>query len=151
MRKTVWLLASLLIALNSSCKSDDNAEGEVTNGQGIARNYQGTWSSTLPSKTYENLAISARVNETDDPKVFKGEFFFSATLTSCCNSGENDGLLTFEIDGKTVTKFRYDDRVLSCSGIFEGTGSIGDDGKITINFSGSDCEGEHTEGLLIFR
>ncbi len=138
------------MALNTSCKSEDDG-AVVPKESSIVGNYQGSWSSTLPSKKYENYPISAKITATDDPNVFKGEFFFAVGLVSCCNSGENDGLLTFEIDGKTVRKFRYDDRVRSCSGLFEGTGSIADDGKITINFSGSDCEGAHTDGLLIFR
>ncbi len=151
MKKTVLIVAGMLMMLNISCGSDDDGAGEVPGEKSIARNYLGSWSSTLPSKKYENYPISARVTATDDPNVFQGEFFFAVGLVSCCNSGENDGLLRFEIDGKTVTKFRYDDRVRACSGLFEGTGSIADDGVITINFSGADCEGTHTDGLLIFR
>ena len=147
MQTTLLLMAWL--CLFNSCKSDE-VEAIIEEEATIAGNYTGSWSSVNPQSTYDGLAISARVTETSNPNIFDGEFFFTSSYVSCCNSGVNDGTLRFVVDGNNITEFIYNDILPNCNGTFTGTGTINDNGSIRIEFTGFDCEGDHTDGVLIF-
>ena len=146
-------VATILIAflvLGLSCKTDDDtAMPEPEAEQSIAGQYTGTWSSVTPLNTYNQIPASARIQATDNPNRFIGQFYFTSSFVSCCNSGDNDGSLVIDVDGSMITSFTYTDVIPNCNGSFNGTGTISESGVITINFTGSDCEGEHTDGVLI--
>jgi len=155
MNKTrIWVLLIGLMIFSSSCKSDDmeeppKEEMEMKERM-IAGDRIGDWSSVTPLNTYNKIPISAKITATSDPNIFEGEFFFTAAFVSCCGSGVNDGTLTFHIDGNEITEFVYNDILPNCNGTFEGTGTISEKGVISITFEGSDCEGDHTNGIMTF-
>ena len=152
--KTINVLPILIVflLLGSSCKTDDNTTNTEPDmeEQTIAGDYSGRWSSITPLNTYDQIPASIRIQATADPNRFIGQFYFTSSFVSCCNSGDSDGSITIDIEGSTITSFTYTDIIPNCNGSFSGTGTISDSGTITINFTGSDCEGEHTGGVLRF-
>lgn len=155
MKRTLLTIAwalYLCIAL-SSCSSDDNGtnqEMEMTE-ETLAGNYIGTWNSTTPSVTFTDFIISAKfVISPSDPNLILAEFFATSNLTSCCSTNANDGTMTINLDGNTITSFSFIDTIVGCEGNFTGSGIIDADGRFLIDFTGSDCDGEHV-GQLILR
>lgn len=154
-QKTVFLLFASIIVL--SCSSDDsspeqeqNEEKEVT----LEGDYVGTWnSSTDMDIVYSDFGISAKfkfANSTNER--LSGEFFATTGFNSCCNSGDNDGTMIINLDGDNITSFSFNDIITDCTGTFSGNGSITSKNPFTlqIDFTGNDCDGNHT-GQLIFK
>ena len=139
LNKILMFMALVLLG----CKSDDVQLLEDT---GLSGKYTGTWSSVTPTATFAGTSISAILELSGDR--LSGEFFVSSTFSSCCG-GINDGSLSMLVDGDQVTAFEYNDTIIDCSGYFSGTGFIREDGAIFINFTGSDCDGQHTDGLML--
>jgi hypothetical protein len=135
------------------CSSSNNdneplQEEEVT----LEGNYIGTWNSTTPTATFTNVSVSAKLRFSgSNTNKLTGGFFISSDFTVCCSSGDNDGTLTIDFDGNTITSFRYSDVITNCSGTFVGEGVIREfDGALVIDFTGNDCDGDHV-GQLILR
>jgi len=112
----------------------------------FAGNYTGTWNDNL----YTNFPISARLTT----ETF-GTFFYSPNFQSCC-SGTNDGTVSFQIDDKVIGQFTYNQHLNNfmggeCPGTYQGSGVVKlDDGiQFEIKFTGSDCEGAHTNGRIV--
>lgn len=150
----LFKLLTLLFLITSStysCANNEDAPTEPPQKEiNIVGDHVGNWSSVTPSNTYTRIPASARIVSTNDPNRFVGQFFFTASFVSCCNSGDNDGSLEIILDGNKITSFTYNDILPNCNGNFSGTGEISETGDITINFTGSDCEGEHNNGVLRF-
>jgi len=149
----LFKLLIILITVTIGCGSTEEdppipeAEEIVIEGR-----YVGGWSSVTPGNTYNNIPISAIIKPSGTSGAeegnYEGEFFFTAVHTSCCNSGKNDGSLVIKIEDNKVTKFEYTDILPSCNGLFTGSGTIDKNGKFFIQFTGSDCEGEHQSASL---
>ncbi len=139
----VGISFSLLL---TSCGGEEDQAVEDT----ISGRYVGGWNSNPPtSNIYENYPISAIVTLVSENE-YEGEFFFTNSHVSCCGS-ENDGTIKMSISGTSITSWTYDDRVRGCFGEFMGSGTIESDGRLFIDFTGGDCEGEHADAFLFLR
>lgn len=108
-----------------------------------AGNYRGSWNSTIPTATFTDLPISAKILEVTSGN-FEGEFFISGNFVSCCNSGANDGTIGFSMDKNDLNDFSWDDIIPNCTGTFTRTGELTDENAISISITGIDCNGNHT-------
>lgn len=128
-----------------SCGSDDPASDELVLTTG---DYTGKWNSTTATAKFTNLSISARIKEVSAGK-FEGALFISNNFTSCCNSGKDDGAIHFTVNGTTITDFVWDDIIPDCTGTFMGTGTITSNNGFRIEFTGTDCDGDHVGDLTL--
>lgn len=150
--KQLPYLAYLLILTIclASCDKDDSAEVQMEEIEEptFHGKYSGGWTSRAASgSVYSNTAASASINESSTDQ-WSGDFFFSSNQTPCCGNPTNNGSLLFTLRDSTITNFRYFDSVIGCGGLFEGEGRLEENGSITIDFTGRDCEGEHSGGKL---
>jgi len=135
-----FLLATVVM---TSCK-DDDVNNEATLSAG---NYTGLWNSTTGSQTFANLSISAKITEAGSGQ-FQGSFYISKNFTSCCG-GANDGTISFTISDKDIKSFAWDDTIIGCTGAFSGAGTITGKDAFRIEFTGKDCDGDHTGHLTL--
>ena len=140
-----WLVLAAIIL--TGCSSEEVIEVKE---QTLSGKYTGSWSSSTPTATFTGVSVSA-ILTLGGTEFLGGEFFVSSSFVSCCDSGSNDGTLAMNLDGKVITSFSYNDTITDCSGFFNGDGIIRDDGSLLINFTGTDCDGEHTDGVLLLR
>ncbi len=116
---------------------------------GIEGEYVGEWTSDPPNDNrYNQIPISAILRRVDGDQ-YSGEFFFTKHLVPCCGGVDHNGTLEVRLEGRKVVSWIYKDEIPNCNGLFEGTGAINEDGEISIEFGGSDCEGEHSGGYLV--
>lgn len=141
------LVVSFLSLFFIGCSKSDDSDSPNEESAKIfslqAGNYTGLWNSTTPSATFTNLPISARIVETSSGN-FDGEFFISGNFVSCCNSGANDGAISFSIDENDLSSFRWDDIIPNCTGTFTGNGKLTNENAFNVSFTGTDCDGSHT-------
>ncbi|MBV6646656.1 MAG: hypothetical protein KI790_14460 [Cyclobacteriaceae bacterium] len=145
----------MLSLLMLHCKEDD---GELKESEQkdtmdtvdltVIRYVGGWWSNPPTSNIYENYGVSAKITRRVNGVDWSGEFFFTDQFQSCCNSGENDGTISFKVENDSIKSFVYNDIIPNCNGTFRGEGTISTNGQLTIHFTGSDCEGEHQGGRL---
>lgn len=153
-RTIFFLLFPLIICL--SCSDDDGPEEEPKEENEITLegDYIGTWNSNTDMDiTYTDFGISAKfVFENTAKTSLKGEFFATTSFSSCCDSGDNDGTMFLDLDGDSISAFSFNDIITDCTGTFSGSGSITSKNPYTlqIEFTGNDCDGNHT-GQLIFK
>ena len=147
---TILLLNFVLLVLSCSDseeQEDPAPEEEVT----LEGNYIGTWDDNI----YTNFPISTIL--TQNPSGgYTGPFFYSqlGSFTPCCNDAENNGTISFDVEGDSILNFRYNQRLEffmgGCPGLYTGKGIlIGT--TLNISFTGNDCEGEHTGGRIVLR
>ena len=139
-----------------SCSSDDGNEPVQMEDDPVEEsftgNYRGTWNSTTPSITYTDFAISARfVVSASNPNRIDAEFFATSNFTSCCSTNANDGTMVIQLDGDTITSFAFTDTIVDCEGSFSGDGMINASGNFVIDFTGTDCDGDHVGQLLFIK
>ena len=151
---TKHLLRTLLLLLFPvlwSCGDDDDDNDTddmdpknlvITEGD-----YVGRWVSTADVQSF-NVAISAKISEASSGK-FSGQFFISSNFTSCCNSGADDGTITFNVSEDKISSFIWDDVIPNCEGTFTGEGTIIGEDSFRIDFTGNDCDGDHTGSLTL--
>jgi hypothetical protein len=140
-----------LISLFASCKEVNSKQTKevVSNGFTLTSgNYTGLWNSESTKRTFTDLPVSATINEVASGQ-FTGGFFISNNFTSCCNSGENDGVISFTIDNNMLSDFKYDDIIPNCNGLFIGSGTLLEDNSIIINVTGNDCDGDHVGTITL--
>lgn len=144
-------LIILLLFCFVGCSSDDSPEEKPEEEEVTLDNkYVGTWNSVTPTATFTDVPISAKLQPVEgNANRLIGELFISSNFTVCCSSGSNDGTLTIDFDGDTITLFHYSDVITGCSGAFDGTGSIRADGAFVINFTGNDCDGSHVGQFIL--
>ncbi len=140
----------------TSCSSDDSAPVEEQEEQKeitLEGDYTGTWNSTTDMDiTFTDYIVSARFEFSNTAKTkLRGEFFATPSFTSCCNNN-NDGTMLLNLDGDTISSFSFNDIITNCEGNFTGKGSITSKTPFTleIDFTGSDCDGQHI-GQLVFK
>ncbi len=152
MKKLLLASTILLISINMcSCSEEKTVNDSIKEEEFIEEKYVGHWTSELPSlnKKYDEIPISAKIKKNKEGE-YTGEFFFTAVFITCCNSGLNDGDISFKVSNGSVIKFTYNDKIKNCNGTFEGTGTFNNK-ELIIDFNGDDCEGKHENGKLVLR
>ena len=134
-----------------SCSSDEapieNPEPEVE--ETLVGSYNGTWNSTTPSVTFTDFPISFEfTNVNPDETSISAVFYAGLNLTSCCGSA-NDGTASIGLNGNEITSFSLTSTVVDCAGTFTGSGTIDSQGNFIIDFTGSDCDGDHIGQLRV--
>jgi len=148
---SLWL--SIVIAFFfMSCSSDEVApiieeEPEV---ETLTGNYTGGWTSTTQTTSFTNFPISAKLTADPEERFLSGGFFATASYTSCCSSGANDGSISIALDGDSITSFSLSVIIPDCEGFFRGAGVVTATGNLVIDITGNDCDGDHI-GQLVFR
>ncbi len=127
-----------------SCSEDEVANAPLTLSEG---NYTGLWNSNTGSASFSNLKISARITEPTTGS-FQGTFFISGNYTSCCG-GVDDGTISFRVSDTNIADFVWDDTISGCTGTFSGSGAITAKDALRIQFTGTDCDGNHTGSLTL--
>jgi len=116
-------------------------------------NWLGSWSDNL----FTNIRVSAMVVKTNE-NSYGGSFFIdqgNGAYTPCCGGESNNGSIFFTTEGNQVLSFKYiqnaPDYKGGCPGEYDGEGAISvDETKLVINFTGTDCDGFHDNGVFIF-
>lgn len=157
--KQYSILYIFLLIIICSCSEGNSSEEPVMEEQNevatLEGRYVGTWNSNTDLDiTYTDYAISAEFEFSNTSKTrLTGAFFATSSFSSCCNSGDNDGTMFLNLDGDTITSFNLNDVIPECTGTFSGSGSIISKSPYTIqiDFTGSDCDGNHIGQLLFTR
>jgi len=148
--KTYLLLICIIISFSSCNQKDSKDKGNPVENEYTltSGNYTGFWNSTATNTSFTDLPVSASVNEVA-PGKFEGGFYISNNFASCCNSGDNDGIISFTIDNNILSNFKYDDIIPNCNGLFTGSGSVLSNNSIKIDIVGTDCDGDHTGTITL--
>ncbi len=158
MKKNLFILAlfsaHILLFISCSGSDDDTPAAEMEpEAVTLEGDYIGTWNSNTDLDiTYTDFGISARLKFANAEKTrLNGEFFATTSFSSCCNSGDNDGTMVFNLDGTQITSFSFNDIITDCTGNFSGTGTITSENpyRLEVDFTGNDCDGNHI-GKMIF-
>lgn len=145
---TTWIVSMATLITFTGCKTEEDVPLPTIVEKDFENKYRGTWTSATPTATFTAVVISAILIPVGDNNL-SGELFISHSFVSCCSSGNNDGTVSIQFDGNQITSFSYADTIINCTGFFSGTGTIKTDGSLSINFTGSDCDGEHSNGVMI--
>lgn len=148
---SVLFLMSTMLVL--SCSEDGGSEEEPTPDQEVSLegNFVGTWDDNI----YMSFPISTILSR-NPSGGYTGPFFYSqnGSFTPCCNDAENNGSISFTIEGDSILDFRYNQRLEffmgGCPGLYTGKGIVTGN-TLNISFTGNDCEGEHTGGRIVLR
>lgn len=107
--------------------------------------YSGTWTDNI----YTDFPVSAILSFDTDRLI--GPFFYTADFVACCG-GSDDGDVELVLDGNNITSFVYNqdlpDYMGGCPGTYEGTGQVKNPVTIEIDFTGDDCDGHHSYGII---
>lgn len=148
MEKVRWrnfLFLGLFIC--NSCSSSQEMEPAPEVRVLTGGDYKGTWNSSTAIRTFSNYPISAKITEVSAGK-FEGSFFVTNSFVSCCG-GTNDGTIRFTSTGDAIADFTWDDTIVGCNGVFNGSGTITAKDKFRVDFTGNDCDGSHTGYLTL--
>lgn len=118
-----------------------------------AGRYRGIWNSSATNgANFNDLNVTAIINNGEAEGSFTGSLFISGNFTSCCGAqGDNgDGAIAINISEGQVT-FLWDDVIPGCEGTFNGVGTLVENDRITLNLTGTDCDGDHTGTLEFFK
>lgn len=139
---------TLLFIYTIACSSSDDSNEMAQNPEqevGFKGNYSGTWNSTTPSITYTDYPVSITIEqerESGGEITLTGPFYATANQVSCCGSPD-DGSVVIKIVENQITSFTFTDRIVDCTGSFTGSGQVSANGTLVIDFTGTDCDGEH--------
>ncbi len=114
----------------------------------LAGDYSGNWDSTTPSASFFGVDVSTRLTSNAQETRLSGPFFISPNLEPRFGA-TNDGRIVIELDGNTITSFTYTDAIPGCTGNFSGTGEITSTGALVIDFTGTDCDGDHVGKIVL--
>lgn len=137
------------LMMNENLLMNENIDQiTLANKHFLEGRYTGTWNDNL----YVDFGISAELKF--QAGKLRGDFFYSSNFTSCC-SGENDGMITLEIDENVILSYEYNQVLDSfmggeCTGLYIGNGVVEDFLRLKIDFTGDDCEGPHFGGAIVF-
>ena len=144
------LAYSFTLVILSSCGNEEDEEEIVMDDSEpvplTVVNYKGEWNGNLG---FSNVSISTTI-DTVGTNSFQGPFFISSSFTPCCGVN-NDGTISFQVDGDQIVNFRYSDTIPNCEGTFLGSGSIQSNGNLEIDITGTDCDGNHIATLSLSR
>ena len=143
-----FLIVAILFFTACGSDSDDPITVTPPVSTTLAGDYSGTWDSTTPTASFFGVDVSARLTSNAQETRLSGPFFISPNLEPCCGA-TNDGRIVIELDGNTITSFTYTDAIPGCTGNVSGTGEIISTGALVIDFTGTDCDGEHTGELVL--
>lgn len=136
----LMVLSAFVFTLSCSDKDDEDDEPEVTELR-----FVGKWNGNLG---FENIDISMRMTEVST-NAFEGDFYVSNNYRSCCNSGESDGTVSYSVVGSDIVDFLWNDVIPGCTGTFSGSGTVLSGGNLTIDLTGTDCDGDHIAVLTL--
>lgn len=150
-----YLLGLLVVLFSFGCGGDDEPMEPAEAPFAFEGNWIGRWSDSL----FPSIAASAIVRSTGQNEYF-GDFFYNSMnatgpYTPCCG-GTTDGNFTFTLDGDRVLDFVYrqnaPDYMGGCPGTYEGEGELNrETNRLVINFTGTDCDGFHDNGVISWR
>ncbi len=133
--------------------SAEFADIELTDVNPLIGKYRGHWSDNLYNKYPNSMEIVSGGAET-----LTGVYYYTSQYKPCCNGAqagaENDGRITLVINAETkeIVKFTFNQVLLTfqggCNGHYTGSGTF-DKTSLLINFTGRDCEGPHTDGVIV--
>ncbi len=108
--------------------------------------YVGTWDDNF----YSNFAITASIDGAGGQ--YSGDFYYTGNFTACCGAA-TDGDISFQVnDIGQISGFEYNQNLITymngCPGYYTGQGQLEDELTLVINFSGEDCDGVHTGGIM---
>ena len=149
---TVVLCAFCFTAI-LSCSDDEEEEEEPPRAEEVTLegNFTGLWNDNI----YTDFPISTRLTRTPTGG-YTGPFFYSqnGNFTPCCNDMDDNGSISFTIEGDSILNFRYNQKLEffmnGCPGLYTGKGVVNGT-TLNISFTGNDCEGEHTGGRIVLR
>ncbi len=135
----------LLISASDQALADLTGSVSLTEEPYLNGGYSGSWNDNL----YTNFLITANLTFADG--VLEGPFYYSNNFSSCCG-GQNDGSIKITIGSEGSISFSYKQELVSfmggaCPGNYSGSGSK-DGISFSIEFTGDDCEGDHTGGRI---
>jgi len=155
MRKIFALYLVVFMSM-LACSKDQNSPDEEIPDETVFEvegQYIGTWDDNF----YSDFPISAEINSKGNG-TYGGPFFYSqlGPFTPCCMDSGDNGSISFDIKGDSVTNFVYDQDLRfykgGCPGKYKGSGVWSEEnGWLTIDFTGDDCDGTHVGGQIILR
>lgn len=153
LRSVSQLILFFTLVQLSACSSNDVTPQVVDDDTPatLGGKYTGGWTSTTQYTSFSSYPISIDLVLSADKTKMSGDFYATGNFTSCCNSGASDGKIVLAMDGDIITDFSYDDIIPNCMGRFYGSGVIiKANGNLIIDFTGTDCDGDHV-GQLVFK
>ncbi|MFK7952697.1 MAG: hypothetical protein AB8B73_07595 [Ekhidna sp.] len=133
-------LITLSLFSNTSCNEDDPSLDDELKNEAIEGEYKGRWISEATRADF-NVQVSSEIIKSGD-NYFSGSFYISNDFTPCCGD-VNDGTIAFNIESDSILNFIFNDVIPGCIGTFSGSGVISDSGRLAIEFTGNDCDGDH--------
>lgn len=111
--------------------------------------YQGKYSGTWGDNLFSSYAISGIIQSDND--IYNGPAFISANFQPAFGSTTNNGSFKMEIADNQIKSFLFQqyapDYKGGCPGTYTGSGTV-NDFVLSINYTGDDCDGHHTNGLM---
>jgi len=124
--------------------SNKTANIALSNDSPLVGRYAGTWNDNLYTD-YPNSFEILSANET----TASGVLYYSGSFSPCCGNTQNDGTinLNFNLATGVISNFTYNQVLANylggeCNATYSGSGMI-DGLNMTINLTGTDCEGPH--------
>lgn len=139
---TKLLFISSVLFLGVSCSEDE----PVVEQENDDRFYIGRWNTEASNGASYNISISAILEGSVGENglgSFNGPLFISNTWKPAFGS-ENDGTISFRVEGDSLFNFFYDDTIPGCTGTFSGNGYLSETGNYVIDIVGNDCDGSHS-------
>ncbi|MEM7375656.1 MAG: hypothetical protein AAF587_44095 [Bacteroidota bacterium] len=111
--------------------------------------YKGDWSDNL----FSGIAISCSI-EGKGNALFRGPVYISGNFTPAFGATNDNGEIKMEIADDVISSFEFNqhapDYMGGCPGLYTGSGIVDDNFNLIINFTGDDCDGHHTDGIMNF-
>ncbi|MEM8893506.1 MAG: hypothetical protein AAGC88_02945 [Bacteroidota bacterium] len=151
-RLMAFLSLFTMCFITTSCGDDEDEptpepiveEPEPTAPTFDGRYSGGWWSNAANGSVYTNIPASMTIAAGSSETEWIGEFFYTSNHVSCCSTAANDGTISFTMVDNVITNFSYIGNLPGCPGNFQGEGEVTAEGRIIIQLTGSDCEGEHS-------
>ena len=145
-----------IITSDNSKISAPSESFSLTNVPPLNGNYKGVWNDNL----YSSLPLSMTI--TGAQNSYGGSFYFTGNFSPQNQATNDDGRVGFKLEEESVNQFSLTQILFNvngadgtfyeeCPGQYDGQGTLISDIIIDISFEGTDCEGPHTGGSIVFR
>lgn len=136
----------------SSNLSNTSSTLTLTDANPILGSYTGTWNDNI----YTDFEISFTLTSGGNQSA-QGAFYYSSSFGPCCGNTSNDGTISFsnvDFDTNEIGSFTYNQVLANfqggqCNGTYTGENGRIQGLTLSIDFTGDDCEGPHTNGALV--
>ncbi|MEO0340671.1 MAG: hypothetical protein AAF242_15855 [Bacteroidota bacterium] len=129
--------------------SEESVNVNFSNNNPLIGKYVGLWNDAI----YTDFSVSIEITSGSETSA-SGVLYYSPSFTPCCSNPENDGRISFDFNPETqeIENFTYDQRLANynggaCNATYRGDGEI-QGLRLLLNFTGSDCDGDHGNGLI---